>query len=113
MTMVLAFWVKLMRPAVASGISAAGTLALAQRILFEPKPYPDWPAFCPPLDKEFNWGSFCLGLLCGLVIFAAVEAFVTARWALISLVNSYLSQQGEEGNRPRLYRFLDDQRKRS
>lgn len=87
--MVLAFWVKLffMRPAVASGVSAAGTLALAQRLLFEPRAPIDWPTVCPPAERDFNWGSFCAGLICGLAIFALVEAFVTIKWAVVSLVS--------------------------
>ena len=94
-----------MRPAVASGVSVAGTLALAQRLLFEPRAPLDWPAVCPSPDSDFNWASFCAGLICGLAIFALVEAFVTIKWAVVSLVSDHLASRGAGAERPRLYRF--------
>lgn len=96
-----------MRPAVASGVSAAGTLALAQKILFEPRP--DWPLICPDLDRDsIHWGSFLAGLLAGLVVFALIEAFVTARWAVINLVSTFLEQRRGASQKTQLYRFLDE-----
>ena len=96
-----------MRPAVASGVSAAGTLALAQKLLFESRP--DWPLVCPLPDQSgINWPSFTLGLVAGLVVFALVEAFVTARWAVINLVRVFLEERSRSAPKGKLYRFLDE-----
>ena len=96
-----------MRPAVASGVSAAGTLALAQRLLFDSRP--DWPLVCPlPEQTGFHWASFTFGLLAGLVVFALIEAFVTAKWAVINLVRVFLEERSRNVPKGKLYRFLDE-----
>ena len=96
-----------MRPAVASGVSAAGTLALAQKLLFDSRP--DWPLVCPlPEQVSFHWPSFTFGIFAGLVVFALIEAFVTAKWAVINLVGAFLEERSKNAPKGKLYRFLDE-----
>ena len=98
-------WVKRMDRGVTSGVTAAGTLALAQHFLSVAEPRVDWSLACPR-DRVDPW-SFLLGLTAGLLLFALVEAFVTIRWCITSLVQRHLALSREAAPRKQ-YRFLDE-----
>ncbi len=93
---------------IASGVSAAGTLALAQHLLaFGPgvnhQPV-DWTSVCG--DRHFDPYSFIAGIFTGLLLFGLIEAFLTLRWALIQLVQG-CQFSGSREKRP-LYKFLNE-----
>ncbi len=74
--------------AVASGVSAGGSLAILHHLLGALEPRFD-PSFCPavPFPSEtLHWGSFIAGICCGILIYAAIEFLVTVRWAFIHSV---------------------------
>ena len=97
--------------AVASGVSAGGSLAILHHLLSAVEPRFD-PAFCPSIglpSDTFHWGSFLAGICCGILIYAAIEFLVTVRWAFIQFVTAYTSGSGsfEAGAKKKpLYKIL-------
>ncbi len=94
---------------VTSGVTTAGALALAQHFLSSAEPRVDWSLACPPgvRDKLDPW-SFVLGLTCGIFLFAAIEAFVTLRWCITSVVQRHLVA-GSESIPRKHFKFLNEQ----
>ena len=81
---------------ISSGLAGGSSLALAWKALsvLDRSP-PDPVAICEalrPATSGFCWFSFCLGLICGVLVFAFVELVVTLRWLLVSL-----SERGGSG----------------
>lgn len=74
---------------IASGVSAAGTLALAQHFFaLGSEQRLDLATLCNFGGARFDTSSFLAGLVCGVILFALVEAFVTLRWAFIQVINN-------------------------
>lgn len=96
---------------IASGVSAAGTLALAQHLLEPRFPQPwDLSSLCPAAG--FDPICFGAGIFVGILLFALVETFVTLRWAFIQFVEQQrsLHQEARGGGRACKghFRFLDE-----
>lgn len=80
--------------AIAGGLSAGSSLALAHHFLNLVEPKVDPLNLCSSVcshSGSFDFGSFLAGLLCGVVIFAFAQAFTTLRWAFCELVRIHLA----------------------
>ncbi len=94
-----------MSGAVTSGVSTGSSLALVYKLL-------DWASTHPPAlicDSAYwrlDGPSFALGLLAGLLIFAAVEAAVTFKWAFISWFTAWQTRAVEVRRPKELYKLL-------
>ena len=97
--------------AVASGVSAGGSLAILHHLLSAVEPRFD-PGTCAAFSNSsdrFHWGSFIAGLCCGIAIYAVIEFLVTVRWAFIQFVTAYTVGTGcgeAEGRKKPLYKIL-------
>lgn len=96
--------------AVTSGVSAGSSLAILHHLLGASHSNFD-PTLCPDfsIGTDWHWGSFFCGLICGALIFAAIEFLVTLRWAFIQFVSAYTSGTGcfdPEVRRKPLYKIL-------
>lgn len=97
--------------AIAGGLSAGSSLALAHHFLslVEPKvdPLSLCSSVCSHSSGSWDFGSFVAGLLCGVVLFAAAQAFTTLRWAFCELVRIHLAAAsegaGQEGAPRKVY----------
>ena len=89
-----------------TGVSAGSSLALALKLLnFDHRHLLDlYQSVEGPILPTFHSGSFLLGLICGLVLFGAIEWLVTLRWCLIQWVQTASSR--ETGTKKELYRLL-------
>ena len=90
--------------AVTSGVSTGSSLALVYKVL-------DWASTHPPVPFcDLSWRldgfSFALGLASGLLIYAAIEAAVTLKWAFVSWVASYQVAPTEVRRPKELYKLL-------
>ena len=78
---------------IAGGVSAGGSLAVAQHLLslLQP-PYPDLLTACNNGASEPHWDnlSFLAGVVAGIIVVLVVQAFVTLRWAFITFVQLHL-----------------------
>ena len=93
---------------VTSGVTAAGALAVAQHFLTSAEPRVDFSSICPR-ERIDPW-SFLLGVAAGVFLFGAIEAFVTLRWCITSLVQRHLvSAPIREPAVKKQFRFLDEQ----
>ena len=100
-------WVKLRMRAIAGGVSAGGSLALAHHFLNLVEPRFDSLAACPS-HSGWDPSSFILGALVGITLVLVIQAFYTLRWAFTELVASHLAQRGSDtaGGRKVLYKLL-------
>lgn len=91
--------------AVTSGVSTGSSLALVYKLL-------DWASTHPPalICDSVHWRldgfSFAIGLAAGLLLFAAVEAAVTLKWAFVHWVSTWHSGQVEVRRPKELYKLL-------
>ena len=94
--------------AIAGGLSAGGSLALAHHFLSLVEPRVDPLSVCQHLQSSgFDWPSFCGGVFAGVLLVVFVQAFVTLRWAFAELVAAHLASRGSEGSsRKVLYKLL-------
>ena len=90
--------------AIAGGLSAGSSLALAHHFLslVEPKvdPLSLCSSVCSHSSGSWDFGSFLAGLTCGVVLFAAAQTFVTLRWAFCELVRIHLAAAEGSGQNP-------------
>ncbi len=95
--------------AVTSGLSTGGGLALAYKVLsLVDKPPASPTDLCDLVGHQhgsFSWSSFCLGIACGIVIYAFVELCVTLKWAFVQWV-AELRARGAEVSSKQTYRIL-------
>ena len=97
--------------AVASGVSAGGSLAILHHLLSAVELRFD-PGVCAGLVSNpdtFHWGSFIAGICCGIAIYAVIEFLVTVRWAFIQFVTAYTVGSGcgeADGRKKPLYKIL-------
>ncbi len=94
--------------AIAGGVSAGSSLALAHHFLNLVEPRFDPLAVCPS-HSQWDPSSFALGLVAGIVLVLCIQAFHTLRWAFTELVASHLAQRSancEPGSRKVLYKLL-------
>ncbi len=98
--------------AIAGGVSAGSSLAIAHRLLafLETPPY-DLVTACNH-SGELKWDgvSFCCGLACGVVLVLLIQTFITLRWAFITFVQLHFgggfeSRQGVATGK-QLYKLL-------
>ena len=95
--------------AIAGGLSAGSSLALAHHFLSLVEPKVDPLAICSQLShSHWDLTSFASGLLCGIFLVLAIQSFVTLRWAFTELVAAHLAGRAsqESGSRKVLYKLL-------
>lgn len=81
-----------LRP-VTTGVTAGSSVALALKLLgwVDPTAVPPWfdtGNTSQPAKLLEPW-SFLLGLLCGLLVYSAIEWFFTLRWALVTWIQHH------------------------
>ena len=93
--------------AIAGGLSAGGSLALAHHFLSLVEPRFDPLSVCPS-HSQWDPSSFGLGLAAGIILVLSIQAFQTLRWAFTELVASHLAQRAShsEPGRKVLYKLL-------
>ncbi len=98
--------------AIAGGVSAGSSLAVAHRLLsfLEAPPYDLLTACNQAGDLRWDGASFCCGLACGVVLVLLIQTFITVRWAFITFVQVHFGggfdsrQEGAGGKQ--LYKLL-------
>ena len=97
--------------AIASGVSAGSSLAIAHHLLslFETPPLDLLTAYNQP-NCSWDPSSFLAGLTCGVLLVLVVQAFVTLRWAFVAFVRLHLGDGGDgkglASGGKQLYRLL-------
>ena len=98
-----------MRP-ISAGVASGGSLAIALNALSYLERQPDPIALCSALQsglsegQRFDWFAYSLGLITGLLIYAALELIWTVRWALVSWVAARFGGSDPAEKRP-LYKI--------
>jgi len=94
--------------AIAGGLSAGGSLALAHHFLSLVEPRVDPLAVCSHLHHGgLDWPSFSAGIVAGVFLVVFIQTFVTLRWAFAELVAAHLGARGGEAPpRKVLYKLL-------
>ena len=98
--------------AIASGVSAGSSLAIASHLLslLETPPLDLLTAYNQPLVCSWDPSSFLAGLSCGVLLVLVVQSFVTLRWAFVAFVRLHLSDgveaKGGATGGKQLYKLL-------
>ena len=96
--------------AIAGGVSAGGSLAVAHHLLslFQGPP-PELFGCDLPGAWSLDWRSFSLGLACGCILVFVIQIFTALRWAFIAYVQYHLAGGfgGDQTDRGKvLYKLL-------
>ena len=87
------------------GVSAGGSLALVLKLLSWADSHPVAPiapAFCEAISGwHFDWSSFAAGLVCGVLLYTAVEFCITLRWAIAQWAANRAGLQPAFDQKPR------------
>lgn len=99
--------VSCMRP-ISSGVASGSSLAVALKLLGWLDNHQDPIAACTNLglqfQRGFDWATFTLGLVCGILLYAFLELLITIRCAIVAWAGS--GHSGPTHHKKPLYKLL-------